>query len=208
MQNAQATNNVTLTGKISSDFEYGHHVFDIHFYNFTLSVPRLSGALDKIPITSPQQLISSNNLKPGDTVYITGQFRSYNNYSGMGNKLILFVFAKTIDLPEKQLADNEYLNEVLLSGYVCKTPIHRTTPFGREITDLLIAVNRAYNKSDYIPCITWGKNANLSSKLEIGNKVDITGRIQSREYQKKINENEHKTKTAFEVSISKISFIS
>lgn len=207
MQNLRINNSALLVGKINSGFVFSHEVYNEKFYSFYICVPRLSKALDNIMVTISSQLIEGKNFKVGDTVCITGQFRSYNNYSNIGNKLVLSVFAKEMDFQEKSLADNEYINEIVLCGYICKPPTYRTTPFGREITDLLIAVNRTYNKSDYIPCIAWGRNAKYSSTFNVGDKVTITGRIQSREYQKKISENEFITKTAYEVSISKISSI-
>ncbi len=204
MQSIQISNNAVLTGKISNDFAFSHLVLDQKFYTFLLSVPRLSGALDKINITAPQSLIENTNIKTEDIIQVTGQFRSYNNPSGNGSRLVLSVFAKNIEQIKTPSYKSDYVNEISLSGYICKPPIYRTTPFGREITDLLLAVNRAYGKSDYIPCIAWGRNAKYSKALEVGDKINIEGRIQSREYQKKINENKQITKTAFEVSISKI----
>ncbi|MCK9478250.1 MAG: single-stranded DNA-binding protein [Firmicutes bacterium] len=204
MQSLQINNSVVLVGKTSSELKLSHRVPGKNIYAFTLSVPRISGVLDKIIITAPQDIAICENYKISDTVSVTGQFRSYNNNSGVGNKLALSVFAKKIDSVKMMADDVEYINEIILFGYICREPIYRTTPFGREITDLLIAVNRAYNKSDYIPCIAWGKNAKYAKMLSIGDKVNIKGRIQSREYQKKINDSEFITKTAFEVSISNI----
>lgn len=204
MQSLQINNSVVLVGKISSEITLSHLVPGKKIFRFTLGIPRLSGALDNIIITAPQELLSSKNHEEGEIICVNGQFRSYNNNSGVGNKLALSVFAKNIDFQKNPDDNIEYINEIILYGYICREPIYRTTPFGREITDLLIAVNRAYNKSDYIPCIAWGKNAKYSKLLGVGDKVSIEGRIQSREYQKKINENEFVTKTAFEVSISKI----
>ena len=207
MQNIQINNSAALIGIISSDFIFSHEVYGEKFYSFFLSVPRLSGVLDNINIIISEHLIKERRFKPGDGVSINGQFRSYNNYSDTGNKLILSVFVKNINHVDINKNDREsFVNEVKLIGYLCKQPTYRTTPFGREITDLLIAVNRTYNKSDYIPCIAWGRNAKYSSYLNVGDKVNISGRIQSREYQKKISEDEVEAKTAYEVSISKISF--
>lgn len=205
MQNIQTNNKAMLVGKISSEFNFSHEVYSEKFYSFNLNIPRLSGNSDNIIITASEQLIFSKGFKIGDDTYVTGQFRSYNNYSDTGNKLILTVFAKDIEYADIQYSDKDcYVNEVILNGYICKPPIFRTTPFGREITDLLVAVNRTYNKSDYIPCISWGRNAKYASTLVVGEKLTIIGRIQSREYQKKISENEFVTKTAYEVSVSKI----
>lgn len=207
MQNLRVNNSALLVGKINSEFLFSHEVYGEKFYSFYICVPRLSKALDNIMVTVSSYLLEGKCFKPGDTVCISGQFRSYNNFSDTGNKLMLSVFAKEMDFKEKSVADNEYINEIMLCGYICKLPTYRTTPFGREITDLLIAVNRTYNKSDYIPCIAWGRNAKYASALNVGDKVSIAGRIQSREYQKKISESEFITKTAYEVSVSKISSI-
>jgi primosomal replication protein N len=143
---------------------------------------------------------AKSNYKIGDKVKITGQFRSYNNYTDVGNKLILTLFAKTIEKAE----DERYLNEIILNGFLCKEPVYRTTPFGREITDIILAVNRPFGKSDYIPCIAWGRNAKFARNLSVGDNIEINGRIQSREYQKKISDTEVVTKTAYEVSVTAI----
>jgi len=205
LQIVQNNNLVTLSGKIISDFTFSHKVYDESFFNFTLSIPRLSAAADEIIVTVAEQLLFGKDIKPQDEIAVNGQFRSYNNYSNVGNKLILTVFAKEV-LPfsENYTAEPIYENEINLSGFVCKLPVYRTTPFGREISDLLIAVNRTYNKSDYIPCIAWGRNAKYAGTLKVGDKVEINGRIQSRNYQKKTENEEIITKVAYEVSISKI----
>lgn len=201
MQNLQINNNAILAGIVSSELSCSHEVYGEVFYNFVLNIPRLSGNSDNIVITASEQFLHSNKCNVGNNIYISGQFRSYNNYSQGGNRLILTVFAKDIEC-----ADGDcYINEIILNGFICKPPIYRTTPFGREITDLLVAVNRTYNKSDYIPCIAWGRNAKFAGTLCVGDKIMINGRIQSREYQKKIDETLVVTKTAYEISISKIS---
>ena len=170
------------------------------FYNLNLSIPRLSGQSDIIPVTISERLLKSQQITIGDTVAIKGQFRSYNKLEETKSKLLLTVFVR--DLIEIDESMNP--NIIELNGFVCKEPIYRTTPFKREICDVLLAVNRAYNKSDYLPCIAWGRNARYVKNIKIGQKVTIIGRIQSREYQKKIGENESLTKTAYEISISKI----
>jgi single-stranded DNA-binding protein len=200
LRNQRINNNAEIAGGINGEFLYSHEAHGELFYNFQLSVPRLSGNSDSIVVTASERLLRSGGYKPGDNVYITGQFRSYNNYSPHGNKLILTVFAKEMEL----IGAESRVNAVTLNGYVCKTPVYRTTPFGREISDLLVAVNRAYGKSDYIPCIAWGRNAKFAADLRVGEQITVSGRIQSREYQKKIDETEFLTKTAYEVSISKI----
>lgn len=196
-------NEVHLAGEVDTTPVFSHEVYGEKFLTFVLKVPRLSNISDFINVTVSERLISIKSLMVGDFIEIDGQFRSYNNYSQVGNKLVLTVFARDIKT-EADEDDVKNPNYIYLNGFVCKKPVYRVTPFGREITDLLIAVNRAYNKSDYMPCIAWGRNARYSSDLEIGTNIKIWGRIQSREYQKKLSETETVTKTAFEISISKM----
>ncbi len=196
-------NEVELTGIVETDLKFNHEVYGEGFYSFILRVRRLSDISDLINVTVSERLLCDINLSEGDTVTVKGQFRSYNNYTETGNRLVLTVFARDINtLPEETNLKNP--NSIFLNGFLCKKPVYRTTPFGREITDLLVAVNRAYNKSDYIPCIAWGRNARFASGLEVGENIKIHGRIQSREYQKKISETETITKTAYEISVSKM----
>ncbi|HHY23234.1 MAG TPA: single-stranded DNA-binding protein [Clostridiaceae bacterium] len=196
-------NLVTIAGKVISGLEYSHEVYGEGFYSFVLEVPRLSDSNDKIPITISERLVSKDELSKGCILEIEGQFRSYNNYGREGNRLLLTVFAREIEFLEDE-SKIKNPNQIYLNGYICKKPIYRTTPFGREITDLLLAVNRPYNKSDYIPCIAWGRNARYSQNLFVGDNIKLWGRIQSREYQKKYSSGEAVTKTAYEVSISKM----
>lgn len=204
------TNVVKTTGKVISSVEFSHEMYGEGFYNFYLEVPRLSETVDILPVTISERLIVNMNLTEGTYVEIYGQLRSYNRYADGTSKLVLTVFARDIKILEDEQEIKEKLkspNEIFLDGYICKTPIYRTTPFGREISDLLIAVNRAYNKSDYIPCIAWGRNARFCSNILIGDHIKIWGRIQSRQYQKKIGNGEVETKVAYEVSISKLEYI-
>ena len=205
-------NHLILVGKITDDKKFSHEIYGEKFYIFDLSVPRLSGNADTIPITISERLFKEEELTIGKKVKITGQFRSYNSYENEKNRLILTVFAKDIEfLPnqeEEVIASKDLVsNEVTLIGYICKPPIYRQTPFGREIADVLLAVNRAYNKSDYIPCITWGRNARFCSKMEVGTEVKVTGRIQSRSYEKKYEDGTVEQKVAYEVSISNLEVI-
>lgn len=197
----QITNTATVAGVVQSEMEFSHEVYGEGFYSFFISVPRLSEAHDIIPVTVSERLIAPDSLAIGDNVVINGQFRSYNNYSATGSKLVLTLFAREITFGE---AENQTPNEIILTGFICKPVVYRHTPFGREIADILLAVNRSYNKSDYIPCIAWGRNARFCQSLEVGSKVKLTGRIQSREYKKRVSDDEFITKTAYEVSVVKL----
>lgn len=206
MDNVNINNEVQLSGLVDSKLTLSHEIYGEAFYSFVLRVMRLSDICDYINITVSERLIQNLELDIGKSVTVNGQFRSYNNYSDTGSKLILTVFARDIscnDEKEEYETPNNP-NYIYLNGFLCKAPVYRTTPFGREITDILIAVNRAYNKSDYIPCIAWGRNARFSSNLNVGDNIKIWGRIQSREYQKKISEEESVTKIAYEISVSKM----
>ena len=196
----EKNNKVYIMGEIVSDATFSHEVYGEGFYEFLVKVMRLSGQADILPVTVSERLIQGNELKKGKALCALGQFRSYNKLENGKSRLMLTVFVREIlsETPEKNP------NSILLSGYICKPPVYRTTPFNREIADVLIAVNRAYNKSDYIPCIAWGRNARFVKNLNVGDKVAISGRIQSREYQKKFSETNIKTMTAYEVSVSKL----
>lgn len=201
--NPVENNQVTIAGEVISRLEYNHELYGESFYTFVLEVPRLSNSYDKIPVIISERLFDKGELKEGCIIEIEGQFRSYNNYEKEGNRLVLIVFVREMEFLENE-SKTRNCNLIYLNGYVCKKPIYRTTPFGREITDLLIAVNRPYNKSDYIPCIAWGRNARFSQNLSVGDNIKLWGRIQSREYQKKYSPGDIETKTAYEVSISKM----
>ncbi len=198
-------NHLVLVGKVVSEKTFSHEVYGEKFYSFNLEVPRLSDTSDIIPIMISERLITENDLTIGRKVVIEGQFRSYNGYENEKNKLILTVFTKEITFkPEgEELEVNKETssNEVILSGYICKKPIYRQTPFKREIADILLAVNRAYNKSDYIPCIAWGRNARFCQNIEVGTEVKVIGRVQSRGYEKKLEDGTVLNKVAYEVSI-------
>lgn len=210
MDNINVNNEVQLTGEVEGELNFSHEIYGEAFYCFVLKVMRLSDICDYINVTVSERLLQNLEIQDGLEVTVNGQFRSYNNYSETGNKLILTVFARDIakrsDLSDEDVNANP--NYIFLNGFLCKKPVYRSTPFGREITDLLIAVNRAYNKSDYIPCIAWGRNARYSSSLNVGDNIKIWGRIQSREYQKKISDDESVTKTAYEISVSKMEVLS
>ncbi|MSS43765.1 single-stranded DNA-binding protein [Anaerosalibacter bizertensis] len=203
------TNKVIIVGKVVSEKEFSHEMYGEGFYNFELGVPRLSDYIDILPVTISERLLVNIDLVNGKYVLIEGQLRSYNRYVNNSNRLVLTVFARDIYEPKDEEIDEllKKPNEIFIDGYICKPPVYRTTPFGREITDLLIAVNRPYNKSDYIPCISWGRNARFCEKLLVGDHVRLWGRIQSRDYQKRLSNGEVITRTAYEVSISKFEYI-
>ena len=196
-------NQVSLVGEIVSDFEYSHEVYGEGFYLVELSVSRLSDFVDYIPVMVSERLINVEESYIGQQVYIGGQFRSFNRHDEKRNRLVLTVFAREIELTDNEDA----MNQIFLDGYICKDAIYRKTPLGREIADLLVAVNRSDGKSDYIPCICWGRNARFASGFEVGTHVQIWGRIQSREYVKKITETQIEQRVAYEVSVSKIDFL-
>lgn len=196
----EKNNKVYLNGEIVTDAEFSHEVYGESFYEMCVSVKRLSGQADLLPITVSERLIADKDLKIGSIINAVGQFRSYNKLVNGKSKLMLTVFIR--DILDEPLYKNP--NNIVLCGYVCKPPIYRTTPFNREIADILIAVNRSYNKSDYIPCIAWGRNARFVKNFAVGTRIAICGRIQSREYQKRLSETEVKTLTAYEVSVSKL----
>ncbi len=197
-----SNNNVQLWGKVVSKPIYSHQVADEKFYEFNLEVPRLSESSDIIPVTISEKLML-NEIKKNEVISLLGQFRSYNKLFDGKSKLMLTVFVREI----LEVDTEKNPNKIELKGFLCKEPIFRTTPFKREITDILLAVNRAYNKSDYIPCIAWGRNARFVKNLPVGTKLEIEGRIQSREYQKKLSEEEVVNKVAYEISISKVNII-
>ena len=205
-------NYLTLVGKVTGEKNFSHEIYGEKFYIFDLSVARLSGNADIIPVTISERLLTNQDLAIGTNLQIDGQFRSYNSYDNEKNRLILTVFVKDIQFLEENEEDEEarrenVSNEVILDGYICKKPIYRQTPFGREIADVLLAVNRAYNKSDYIPCIAWGRNARFCENVAVGTEVRIIGRVQSRQYEKKHEDGTVETKTAYEVSVCSLEVI-
>lgn len=197
-------NRVYLQGVVESAPELNHTVFEENFYTFNLRVPRLSGAVDYLPILISEKLLAVNDVKVGNKLAIKGQFRSHNRQMDGRSKLILSIFCREIT----EWKDEINPNTIELDGYLCKPPIYRTTPFSREICDMLMAVNRNYDKSDYIPCIAWGRNASFVRGMPVGAEIKLTGRIQSRDYEKKIEgSDETVTKTAYEVSITNLSLV-
>ena len=205
-------NQLVLVGKITGEKTFSHEIYGEKFYTFNLSVPRLSGNDDIVPITISERLLVEQDATDGKNVRVIGQFRSYNAYENERNRLVLTVFAKEIEFAENQ--DEEFVptkenvsNQIELVGYICKKPIYRKTPFGREISDVLLAVNRAYNKSDYIPCIAWGRNARFCENLGVGTEVKILGRVQSRQYEKKHDDGSSEVRIAYEVSVTSLELV-
>ena len=196
-------NRVTVIGTIVSDFTFSHAVFGEGFYLVDLSVSRLSEQADVIPLMVSERLMDVTRDYRGCTIEADGQFRSYNRHEGVKNRLVLSVFVREVQFLE-EFTDYTKTNQIFLDGYICKEPIYRKTPLGREIADLLVAVNRPYGKSDYIPCIAWGRNARFASGFSVGTRIQIWGRVQSREYSKKLSETECEKRTAYEVSVSKL----
>ena len=193
-------NQVTIIGEVASEFVFSHEVFGEGFYMVDVLVKRLSNSDDRIPLMISERLIDVNQDYTGEYIMATGQFRSYNQHEEKKNRLVLSVFVREVSFVEEEL-DGAKTNSILLDGYICKRPIYRKTPLGREIADLLLAVNRPYGKSDYIPCICWGRNARFASGFEVGEHVQVLGRIQSREYVKKLSETESEKRIAYEVSV-------
>ena len=198
-------NRVSIIGEIVSDFRYSHQVYGEGFYIVDVAVSRLSELSDIIPLMVSERLVDVTENCVGRLVETSGQFRSYNRHEGLKNKLVLSVFVREWEFVDENPEAGK-TNQIYLDGFICKAPIYRKTPLGREIADLLIAVNRPYGKSDYIPCIAWGRNARFASTFEVGGKIQVWGRVQSREYVKKISEDEREKHTAYEVSVSKLEY--
>lgn len=203
MENVLFENNaVVMSGEISSEAVFSHEIYGEKFYSYNLSVKRLSEEVDIIPLTISERL--AKDLTVGTKVSVMGQFRSYNKHEQIKNRLVLSVFVREIKIVEKETNDKRDNNDIMLKGYVCKLPTYRKTPLGREVCDLLIAVNRPYGKSDYVPCICWGRNARFAGEFEVSQEITIYGRIQSRKYIKKISEGQTEERIAYEVSVAKI----
>ena len=198
-------NQVSIMGKVASGFTFSHQVYGEGFYWVDVLVKRLSDSEDRIPLMVSERLVDVTQDYEGEYIMVQGQFRSYNRHEEKKNRLVLSVFVRELTFVE-EADDSIKTNQIFLDGYICKPPVYRKTPLGREIADLLLAVNRPYGKSDYIPCICWGRNARYASAFEVGGHVLIWGRIQSREYIKKLGENETEKRVAYEVSVSKLEY--
>lgn len=193
-------------GEIVSDFVFSHEIFGEGFYMVDVRVERLSDSIDIIPLMVSERLLDVNGDYKGMYIMVNGQFRSYNRHEERKNKLVLSVFAREIEFVD-EIGENTKSNQIYLDGYICKEPVYRKTPLGREIADLLLAVNRPYGKSDYIPCICWGRNARFASNFEVGARCAVWGRIQSREYMKKLPDEQLEKRVAYEVSVSKLEIV-
>ena len=196
-------NQVMIMGKIVSSFSYSHEIYGEGFYMVDVEVERLSDSTDVIPVMISERLLDVSQDYTGTYISVCGQFRSYNRHEEKKNKLVLSVFAREIEFID-EIDENAKSNQIFLDGFICKEPVYRKTPLGREIADILLAVNRPYGKSDYIPCISWGRNARFASSFQVGDRCMVWGRIQSREYMKKISEEEQEKRVAYEVSVSKL----
>ena len=196
-------NQVTVMGEVVSGFSYSHEIFGEGFYMVDVKVQRLSESFDVIPVMVSERLMDVSEDYTGRLLCVNGQFRSYNRHEERKNRLVLSVFAREVEFIS-EVGESSKTNQIYLDGYICKEPIYRKTPLGREIADLLLAVNRPYGKSDYIPCICWGRNARYANHFKVGERCAIWGRIQSREYMKKLDEENVEKRVAFEVSVSKL----
>ncbi len=199
-------NQVTVMGEIVSDFSFSHEIFGEGFYMVDVQVQRLSECYDIIPVMVSERLLDVSADYRGMLISVNGQFRSYNRHEERKNRLVLSVFAREVEFLE-QMEESSKTNLIYLDGYICKEPIYRKTPLGREIADVLLAVNRPYGKSDYIPCICWGRNARYAGSFKVGERCAVWGRIQSREYMKKLDEENVERRVAFEVSVSKLEIL-
>ena len=199
-------NQVTVAGEVVSTFTFSHEVYGEHFFMVNIAVCRLSSSYDIIPVMVSERLVDVKSDYRGCIMQACGKFRSYNRHDEAKNRLVLSVFAREITFLEEN-EEEQNPNHIFWDGYVCKKPVYRKTPLGREIADVLLAVNRPYGKSDYIPCICWGRNARFVEQFEVGTHIQLWGRIQSREYQKKIGEDEYEKRVAYEVSVSKLEYL-
>jgi len=207
MESSFENNVIKMGGVVASELELSHEIYGEKFYRFYIEIDRLSGQKDKIPVIISERLIDVDDFNIGKVIFIEGQYRSYNKMDeNSRSRLILSVFVK--DINQLEVSESvKTVNELTITGTVCKRPIYRKTPLGRDIADILLAVNRSYNKSDYIPCIIWGRNAKYCEHLETGTTVKVVGRVQSREYEKKYEDGTVENRVAYEVSVSKFEII-
>lgn len=208
METTKTNNQVTIKGKVLYDFKFDHETHGNKLYKTEIEVSRLSGHTDKIPVIVSEKLLKDKLLEKidlnGQCISVNGMFRSFDYHNENTSRLVLYLYADDVEVDLYNESNCE--NHIYLDGYICKKPVYRKTPLGREIADLLVAVNRPYGKSDYIPCICWGRNARFAEKFQVGEHIQLWGRIQSREYEKKLSEEESETRTAYEVSVSCVSY--
>ncbi len=203
MDKMNENNKVTVMGEVVSEFTFSHEIYGEGFYLVDILVPRLSDSADRIPLMVSERLLDVRQDYQGENIKVTGQFRSYNRHEERKNKLVLSVFVREWEFID-EVERSEMTNHIELDGFICKEPVYRKTPLGREIADILLAVNRPYGKSDYIPCISWGRNARYANEFQVGSRCKVIGRIQSREYMKKLSEDQVEKRVAYEVSVSKL----
>ncbi len=205
MENYNENNIMEIGGTVVEAPEFSHEIYEEKFYRFCIQTKRLSDVYDVLPIIISERLIPDEGINVGEIVQINGQVRSHNKQVGTRSKLVLSIFAKELEKTSDE--DILTLNDASFNGFLCKAPIYRKTPLGREIADILVAVNRSYKKSDYIPCILWGRNAKFCEKLEVGTNVKLSGRVQSRKYEKVQEDGTTKEMVAYELSVSKFSVV-
>ena len=193
-------NQVNLCGVLAELPAFSHEHRGRRFYRFPLEVERLSGAVDILPVLVPENVLCAMDLSGGDMLEVSGQIRTFNNKTDTGRRLVISVYAERL-----ASCQGEPENDILLTGAICKEPVYRQTPLGREICDVMLAVNRPYHRADYIPCIFWGRLANLVRECPVGQLLQLTGRLQSREYLKVLGE-ESERRTAYEVSAMTLEF--
>lgn len=204
-KNTEASS-VRLSGRVLNEPVFNHKTYGEAFYMIVLGIFRRSGYEDKIRLIVSEKILRGRSPRKSELLEVSGQIRTYNRETEGRSKLEVTVFVR--EMAYRKEAGFEYENSVSIEGFICKAPIRRTSPLGREICDLMIAVNRMYNKSDYIPCIAWGRNASYCESLNVGDKVYIEGRIQSREYRKYTEDGQQEIRTAYEVSAVKAELIS
>ena len=198
MEEEARSNYCLLRGSVSEPPRFSHESRGERFFQFSMDVERLSGAVDTVHVLAREQLLDALETDGGGKLCVQGELRSFNNRSGVGPRLVITVFAR-----ELSLGPGEDENRILLTGTLCKTPTHRITPMGREICDLMLAVNRRYGRSDYLPCIVWGLSAREAACWDVGDTVRLRGRLQSRRYTKLID-GQSVEKVAYEVSVMEI----
>lgn len=198
-------NKVYMIGKVAEKPVFSHEVYSEGFYIFYIEIPRKSGNSDRLPVVVSERLININRLDVDRTVVINGQIRSYNQHiDNKHSHLILSVFARDIDILEDVEINSDVNNTVEIVGHICKEPVYRVTPKGREIADLMIGVGRTYGKSDYIPTVVWGRGAKFAGNLKIGDKIFAKGRFQSRKYNKCLDDGSIEERVAYELSVYEI----